>query len=72
MATWPFHVLYPSFDVTEIPRYLNEFPPKWEEYIPKFDGDIHFIAQHVASFLNFVSRFNIVHEDVLIRLFVYS
>jgi hypothetical protein len=43
-----------------------------EEYIPKFDGDIHFATQHVTSFLDFVSRLNVMHEDVLIRLFVYS
>jgi hypothetical protein len=26
----------------------------------------------VTSFLDFVSRLNLMHEDVLVRLFVYS
>jgi hypothetical protein len=43
-----------------------------EKRIPKFDGDAHFASQHVTSFLKFVSKLNIIHEDVFIKLFVYS
>lgn len=53
MAPLSFHVLYPSFDVTEILGYPNELPPKWKEHISKFDGDIRFATQHVTSFLDF-------------------
>jgi hypothetical protein len=72
MAPWLFHVFNPSFDVIEIPEYPNEFPPRYEEYIPKFCGDTHLSAQHVAPFFDFVSSLNVVYEDDLMRLFVYS
>jgi hypothetical protein len=44
MAPWSFHVLYHSFDVTDIHGYSNELRPIWEEYTPNFGGDIHFAA----------------------------
>jgi hypothetical protein len=70
MEAWEFHVLYP-FVIEKITRYSNEFPTKCEKNNPKFDGAIHFSTQHVTSFLEFVSKFNAIHEYVLIRLFVY-
>jgi hypothetical protein len=42
------------------------------KHIPKFDGNAHFVTQHVISFLEFVSKLNVIHEEVLIRLFVSS
>jgi hypothetical protein len=72
MAPWSFHVLYPSFDVEGIPGYPNELPPNWKDSIPKYDGDCNFAISHVTSFLEFISSINVTHEDVLMRLFVYS
>jgi len=37
-----------------------------------YDGDCNLPISHVASFLEFISNINVTHEDVLLRLFVYS
>jgi hypothetical protein len=73
MAPWKFHELYPPIDVEKIPKYSHKLPLKWwEKKIPKFDGDALFATQHITSSLKFVSKLNIIHEDVFIKIFVYS
>jgi hypothetical protein len=45
---------------------------KWVENIPKFDGDPLLAISHVVNSLKYISEINVVHEDVLMRLFYYS
>jgi len=69
---WDFHELYLAIDLQKIPRCPNNCSPKWLKYIPKFDGDVPFVAQHISSFFKAITKLNIMHEDVLMKLFVFS
>lgn len=42
------------------------------ERSPTFYRDTHLGAQYVSSFMDFISIFNVVHEDVEIRMFAHS
>ena len=55
-------------------EYLNQLsPPRWAfERAPKFHGHLHLATQHVTSFIDYISDLNVVHEDVIMKLFVIS
>jgi hypothetical protein len=43
------------------------------EYLPVFKGDDHIAAdKHMESFEDFIDNFEIMHEDVILRLFSKS
>jgi hypothetical protein len=44
----------------------------WKDGIPMYDGDCDLAISHATLFLEFFSSINVTHEDVLMRLFVYS
>jgi hypothetical protein len=45
--------------------------PKWLEQLPKFNGDAHCVIHHVVSFLQYASEINVIHDDILMNLFVH-
>ena len=48
-------------------------PSYFVEYIPHFTGKYHITAEkHLESFHNFLDNFEIMHEDVVMRLFSKS
>jgi hypothetical protein len=69
---WEFHKVYPSFDVQDIPGYPNHCSPKWRESCPKFDGDPALAVTHVMNYMKYASSLNVLHEDVLMKIFVSS
>jgi hypothetical protein len=52
--------------------YPNKAPPRWTEHLPRFHGDTHLAAHHVASFMDYISKLNVEHEDVMMRMFSHS
>jgi hypothetical protein len=72
MAPWELHEMFPSLDINNIPGYPNHFSPDWLDDCPKFDGDPSSAITHVVKFLKYASKINVIHEDVLIRLFLVS
>jgi hypothetical protein len=69
---WAFHKVYPSIDVKNIPGYPNHFSMEWRESFPKFNGDPALAITHVVNYMKYVSRLNVLHEDVSMKSFVYS
>jgi hypothetical protein len=52
---------------------LNSYPPMFFDYLPMFKGDHHItVEKHMESFDDFVDNFEIMHEDVILRLFSKS
>ena len=53
-----------------IPSHLHSYPPNFVEYLPWFTREDHVtVEKHLGTFENFVDNFEIVHEDVVMRLF---
>jgi hypothetical protein len=69
---WEFHKVYPSFDVEDIPGYPNHFPMEWQANCPKFDNDVALTVTHVMNYMKYSSSLNVLHEDVLMKIFVSS
>lgn len=66
--SWVYHAL----DVEKIQGYPNHYSgPKWLEQLPKFNGDAHCVIHHVVSFLQYASEINVIHDDLLMNLFVH-
>jgi hypothetical protein len=71
-SPWAFHKVYPSFDVQDIPGYPNHFPTEWRENCPKFNGDPTLAVTHAVNYMKYASSLNVLHEDVLMKIFVSS
>jgi hypothetical protein len=69
---WAFHKVYLSFDVQDIPGYPNHYSTEWRENFPKFDSDQALTITHVMNYMKYVSSLNVVHVDVLMKIFVSS
>jgi hypothetical protein len=67
-----FHKFFPCFDFGEIVGYPNEIPLTWRMNIPKFDDDFFHAAQHIMSFMEYVVKLDVIHEDIWIILFFIS
>ena len=53
-----------------MPYHLNPYPLDFFEYLPQFSREDHVSAEnHLESFHNFIDNFEMVHEDVVLRLF---
>jgi hypothetical protein len=50
----------------------NLFPAGWRENFPKFDGDPTLAITHVVNYMRYASSINVMHEDVLMKIFVSS
>jgi len=72
MAPWELHERYPSLDIKNAPGYPNHYSPYWLDDCLKFDGDHSLAISHIVKFLKQISKVNVVHEDVLMRLCTYS
>jgi hypothetical protein len=72
MAPWEFHKKFATLDVKGILSYPNHYSPKWLEYLPIYDGDASLAIPHIVNFLRYISDINVSHEDVMVRLFIYS
>ena len=52
---------------------LHPYPSYFVEYLPHFTGKYHITTEkHLGSFHNFIDNFVIMHEDVVMRLFLKS
>ena len=61
------------FKPLKLSYYLNSYPLDFFEYLPWFTGEDHVTAdKHLGAFENFVDNFEILHEDVVMRLFLKS
>jgi hypothetical protein len=47
-------------------------PHEWTKHVPKVWGSPHLASQHVASFIEFIVDFNVVYDDLMMKLFAYS
>jgi hypothetical protein len=53
-----------------MPSTLHPYPPMFLEYLCLFVGEDHIIAEkHLRAFQNVIDNLEIMHEDVVIRLF---
>jgi hypothetical protein len=61
------------FKPLKLPLLLHPYPDDGYEYLPWFSGENQASAErHVESFLDFVDRFQLAHEDVIMRFFSKS
>jgi hypothetical protein len=61
------------FKPLRLPCHLNPYPHDSFEYLPRFSREDHVIAKrHLEVFENFIDQFEIVHDDVTMRLFSKS
>jgi hypothetical protein len=51
------------------PHHL--YPWVWMHHVPIFWGQPHLASMHLSSFMKFIIENNIVHEDVLMKIFIY-
>jgi hypothetical protein len=58
----------------KLPHILHDFPPKYYEYLPVFDGEPDAISaeKHIQGFEHFIDLFEIDHDDVCMRVFSQS
>jgi hypothetical protein len=58
----------------KLPQVLHDFPPKYYEYLPVFDGEPDVISaeKHIQGFEHFIYLFEIDHDDVCMRAFSQS
>jgi hypothetical protein len=57
---------------SNIPGFPNEQPNVDLSTIPNFYGHDDSDTLHILSFMEFISNIGIIHEDVVIRLFLRS
>ena len=61
------------FRPLKLPHLLHHYPLDCYEYLPCFSGEDQVSAErHLESFEDFVERFEIVHEDAIMRFFSKS
>jgi hypothetical protein len=61
------------FKPLRLPYHLHPYPLDFFEYLPRFSGEGHATAKrHLEAFENFVDQFEIVHDDITMRLFSKS
>ena len=61
------------FKPFRLPYLLHPYPSYFVEYLLHFTGKDHITAEkNLESFHNFIDNFEIMHEDVVMRLFSKS
>jgi len=61
------------FKPLKLPSHLHPYPIDFFEYFPSFSGGNHVAAErHLETFENFLDQFEIVYDDVIMRLFAKS
>jgi hypothetical protein len=72
-TTFQVKIRMKMFKPLQLPHLLHPYPDDCYEYLPLFSGENQTSAEgHAESFLDFVDRFSIVHEDVIMRMFSKS
>jgi hypothetical protein len=69
---WAFHMMHLSIDVQNITGDPNHCSIEWRENCPKFNGDPALAVTHVVNYMEYDSSLNVLHEDVLMKIFVSS
>lgn len=64
--------MHPTLDVKDIPRFPNCWDTNSMINVPKFDSDPSLAIDHIAIFIKYASKVNMVHKDALMRLFINS
>jgi len=58
------------FKPLRMPLILHDYPPNFIDYLPLFNGGHHVtIEKHLTSFEKFIDNFEIIHGDVVMRIF---
>jgi hypothetical protein len=58
------------FGSLRLPPTLNAYPLEFFEYLPIFNGEDYVAAEkHMKAFEKFIDDFEVMHEDVVMRLF---
>jgi hypothetical protein len=61
------------FKPLRLPCHLNPYPLDCLEYLPRFSGENQVsVERHLESFEKVFDRFEIVHDDVIMRIFSKS
>ena len=63
------------FSFSIVLDFPNNVPTmdEWGDFLPRFRGDGHdHPAQHLIEFHQYMEQLNIDHEDVLLKMFMYS
>jgi hypothetical protein len=72
-TTFQIKIRMKMFKPLKLPHLLHSYPLDCYEYLPWFSGENQVSAErHLESFEDFVDRFQIVHEDVIMRFFSKS
>jgi len=58
---------FPALDFDNIHEYPNRY--LWDDQSPKFHGSRDEASRHVKSFIDYASKLNIKHEDLLMKSF---
>jgi hypothetical protein len=72
MALWHFHEVYKALDVEFVYWYPNKCPLGWWEDFLNFDGDPSSAIVHVVIFSKYTFEMDVIHDNVLVRLFILS
>jgi hypothetical protein len=61
------------FKPLRLPHHLHPYPPYSFEYLPWFSREDHVtVERHLGAFEKFIDQFEIIHDDVTMRLFSHS
>lgn len=63
---------FPALDIASIPRHPNHVTGRMVRGVVLFDGDPLSVIDHIEIFNAHTSRENVVHQDVLMLLFMGS
>jgi hypothetical protein len=66
---------FAPFNFVDVPGFPNVVPTmdEWRDYLPRFREDDHdHPAQHLIDFDQYMDQLDIHHEDVLMKMFMYS
>lgn len=72
MAPWEFHKQFVIVDLKGVHGYPNHYSPNWLDDLHRYDGDPSLAIPHIENFLRNISKINVTHEDVMMKIFVYS
>ena len=62
-----------DLDAVLIPGQLHKFPKNHEKWLPRFNPDDRIpVEDHIKSYMQAIRLRNVIHEDVVCRLFPYS
>jgi hypothetical protein len=61
---------FPPLDFSAILGYPNDLLVRWGKHSPRFHGCINSAKLHISSCVEFTLDLEVVHEDVMMRIFV--